>query len=169
MPKPILMQSEENDLRKECATVTVFDAKLRALLDDMWDSMYSTKTGVGLAATQIGVFQRVAVIDVIRSERSHRRLELVNPRIVSSEGEQTGKEGCLSIPGQHWDITRAMWVKVEYQDANGNRLTMATKGLLARAIQHECDHLNGILCITHAKVDPSPGEIEVAAKIARGV
>jgi peptide deformylase len=148
--REILTQDDEfNVLRKPCVSVERFDEELRTLVRDMWDSMYAAR-GVGLAATQIGSSMRVAVIDTIQGENSHRRLVLVNPRIISSEGEQTGEEGCLSMPGLRWPITRAQSVLVEYEDINGICRRLRGRDLLARAIQHECDHLDGVLCNSKA-------------------
>jgi peptide deformylase len=142
----ILTQDDEfNSLRKSCLSVESFDQSLWDLVDDMWDSMYAAR-GVGLAATQIGSSLRVAVIDTAQRSSSHRRLVLVNPRIEAFYGEQVQEEGCLSMPGLRWPIPRAAAVLVNFQGLNGKWLTLRARDLLARAIQHECDHLNGILC-----------------------
>lgn len=151
MVKAILTQKDEfADLRKPCVEVVSFDESLRVLVDDMWDSMYAAR-GVGLAATQIGSPLRVAVIDVLQNENSNRRLVLVNPQITEFDGIQTGEEGCLSMPGLRWEIPRAEWVHVVFQDMRGRKRGRIGRGLLARAIQHECDHLDGILCNSRAK------------------
>lgn len=150
----VLTQDDEfSSLRKPCTLVTEFDESLRRLVNDMWDTMYAA-WGVGLAATQIGSTKRVAVIDVLQSESSNRRLVLVNPRIEEFRGEQTGDEGCLSMPGLHWPITRANLVAFTFQDVSGKFHTMKAKGLFARAVQHECDHLNGVLCNSLATSKP---------------
>lgn len=147
----ILAQDDEFcDLRKPCNPVTSFDENLRSLVDDMWDSMYAAR-GVGLAATQIGATARVAVIDTLQTPKSNRRLVLVNPQITFSGGEQTSEEGCLSMPGLRWPITRAQCVTVEFYDLCGEHQVLTARNLLARAIQHECDHLNGVLCNSLAK------------------
>lgn len=150
MIKPILTQDDEfNGLRAPCISVLNFGDELRALVTDMWDSMYRAH-GVGLAATQIGSSWRVAVIDTLQRENSNRRLVLINPRITYAAGEQTGEEGCLSMPGLRWPITRADVVTVEFQDIAGKPQKLNARGLLARAVQHECDHLDGILCNSRA-------------------
>jgi peptide deformylase len=144
--KQLLTQDGEfSPLRKPGVEVMEFDDSLRKLVADMWDTMYAER-GVGLAASQIGSSLRVAVIDVLQTANSNRRLVMVNPRIESFRGEQTGDEGCLSMPGLRWQITRAAWVDVTYQDLRGLEHRMAARGLFARAVQHECDHLNGVLC-----------------------
>jgi peptide deformylase len=148
--KKILTQDDEfNALRKPCVMVEKFDQTLRELVADMWDSMYAAR-GVGLAATQIGARLRVAVIDTKQTPNSHRHLVLINPTIKAFDGEQTDEEGCLSMPGLRWPITRAAFVLVSFQGLNGQPRILRAKGLLARAVQHECDHLNGVLCNSKA-------------------
>jgi peptide deformylase len=154
----ILTQDEEifrDFLTKPCSVVDDFGPSLKTLVTDMWDSMYAAR-GVGLAATQIGSSLRVAVIDTRQRSGSHREMVLVNPKIDELIGEQTGEEGCLSMPGLRWQITRAAVVWVTFQELNGRRRTMRTQDLLARAIQHECDHLDGVLC--NSKAPPTEGE-----------
>jgi peptide deformylase len=154
--KPILTQDDEfGILRKPCTEVAAFDQALRGLVADMWDSMYAAH-GVGLAATQIGSSLRVAVIDVLQTENSNRRLVLVNPRIAEFRGEQTSDEGCLSMPGLRWPITRAASVIVTFQEIAGRQKTITALGLFARAVQHECDHLDGVLCNSKAIPQPAP-------------
>ncbi len=126
-------------LRKICRSVINFDEKLATLLDDMIDTMYEAN-GVGLAAPQVGILRRVCVIDV-----GDGPIELINPAIISEEGDQIGDEGCLSIPGQSGLVKRPMKVTVKAQDRNGNTFEVSGEGLLARAFCHEIDHLNGIL------------------------
>lgn len=156
MIRPILRQNDQsNSLYEPCETVEKFDEALENLVADMWDTMYAAG-GVGLAATQIGSRFRVAVIDTLQTESSNRRLVLVNPRISESRGDQTGNEGCLSMPGLAWSITRAEWVNVLYQDLRGRTHGRTARGLFARAVQHECDHLDGVLCYSRAK--PMAGE-----------
>jgi peptide deformylase len=148
----ILTQADEfSTLRVPCVPVEVFDGNLRNLVEDMWDTMYAAN-GLGLAATQIGSSLRVAVIDTIRKSSSNRGLVMVNPQINGSEGEQTGPEGCLSMPGLNWSITRARVVSVTFQALNGQKRSIRAKDLLARCVQHECDHLDGILCNSKADV-----------------
>lgn len=149
--KSILKQDAESSsvLNHPCRSVTEFNAELRQLVEDMWDSMYAAR-GMGLAATQIGSDLRVAVIDTPQSVNSHRHLVLINPIIEQVCGEQIGEEGCLSMPGMRWNIPRAMEVVFTYQDLDEKTHTRKARGLFARAVQHECDHLNGVLCNSHA-------------------
>lgn len=115
--------------------------KVKKLLTDMADTMYEAE-GVGLAAPQIGVLKRLIVVDV---GDDHGLIELINPEVVSTEGEQFGPEGCLSIPGFRGDVRRAQTVTVKGLDRNGKRVTYTGTDLLARAFLHEIDHLNGVL------------------------
>jgi peptide deformylase len=135
-------------LEKPAETVTVFDDKLRQLVEDMFESMYAAH-GVGLAAPQIGVSQRLAVIDITFKEDPKAKLVLVNPEIVRTEGKQRGSEGCLSLPEFREEVTRPLRVTVRAQDATGKRFETSGEELLARALMHETDHLNGKLYISH--------------------
>lgn len=135
-------------LTTPAAAVTEFGAALRVLADDMFESMYAAN-GVGLAAPQIGRSLRLTVIDCSAGEDPAQKLILVNPQILHRAGKQTGEEGCLSLPGFRADVTRALEVSVRAQDLDGNWFESAGSELLARAMQHEIDHLNGILFITH--------------------
>jgi peptide deformylase len=136
-------------LENPAETVTEFDtAELHKLLEDMFESMYAAR-GVGLAAPQIGIGKRIAVIDTSAGEDPSRRLVLINPEIVRTEGAQTEEEGCLSIPGFREPVRRARAVTVRAQNAKGEVFEMTGEDLLARAFQHETDHLNGRLYITH--------------------
>lgn len=128
--------------------VTVFDDELRRLLDDMFESMYAAH-GVGLAAPQIGISKRIAVIDVTFKEDPGAKLVLVNPEIIRVEGKQRGQEGCLSIPEFREQVTRAKRVTVRAQDGEGKWFEKTGEDLLARAFLHETDHLNGRLYISH--------------------
>jgi peptide deformylase len=128
--------------------VTLFDAALRDLVADMFESMYAAH-GVGLAAPQIGISKRIAVVDVSFKENPSAKLALVNPEIVHTEGRQRQNEGCLSLPDFREPVTRAQRVTVRAQDANGNWFEHTGEGLLARAFLHETDHLNGKLYISH--------------------
>ncbi len=128
-------------LRKKCREVTEFDEKLWILLDDMADVMYETN-GVGLAAPQVGVLRRVVVIDV---EDKHGKIELINPVITRVSGKQRDQEGCLSYPGKYGMVTRPAKVKVKAFNRYGKPVEYVGTELLARAICHEVDHLNGIL------------------------
>jgi peptide deformylase len=129
-------------LRKKAREVTRFDARLAQLLEDMADTMYRAG-GVGLAGPQVGVLRRVVVIDT--SEDKSGLLELVNPQILSQEGEQIGQEGCLSLPGIAGVVRRPMRVTVRAQDRNGEFFETSGEGLLARAFCHEIAHLRGEL------------------------
>ncbi|MNJ42660.1 Peptide deformylase 1 [compost metagenome] len=127
-----------HQVAKEVKKIT---PNVQKLLTDMADTMYDAE-GVGLAAPQIGILKRMIVIDV---GDDHGLIELINPEIVASEGEQFGPEGCLSIPGYRGDVRRAMEVTVKGLDRNGKEVTYTGTELLARAFQHEIDHLNGVL------------------------
>ncbi|MGI9104376.1 MAG: peptide deformylase [Terriglobales bacterium] len=135
-------------LEKPAEHVTVFDAKLRELLDDMFESMYAAH-GVGLAAPQIGISKRIAVIDITFKEDPNAKLVLVNPEIIRTEGKHTQQEGCLSLPEFRENVTRAQRVTVRAQDGNGKWFETTGEDLLARALLHETDHLNGKLYISH--------------------
>jgi peptide deformylase len=136
-------------LETPAATVTDFDdPELHKLVEDMFESMYAAK-GVGLAATQIGIGKRVAVIDTSTGEDPSAKLVLINPEIIGKEGAQTGEEGCLSIPGFREQVTRSSKVTIKARNAKGEWFEVTGDGLLARAFQHETDHLNGTLYIMH--------------------
>jgi peptide deformylase len=135
-------------LEKPAEPITVFDDELRKLAEDMFDSMYEAH-GVGLAAPQIGISKRIAVIDVTFKENPAEKLVLVNPTIIHTEGKQGGQEGCLSLPEFREKVTRANRVTVHAQDLEGNFFEKTGEGLLARAFLHETDHLNGKLFISH--------------------
>ncbi len=124
--------------------VTAFDDDLRALVEDMFETMYDAE-GVGLAAPQIGVGRRLAVVDVGWAEERSERIVLVNPEVVAREGEQSGPEGCLSVPVLREPLKRAARVTVRAQDLAGAWFERAGEGLLARAFEHEVDHLHGTL------------------------
>src|SRR5215468_9531240 len=135
-------------LEQKAEPVTVFDDELKKLVDDMFESMYAAH-GVGLAAPQIGISKRLAVIDVTFKEDPDAKLVLANPEIIHSEGRQSQSEGCLSIPDFREPLTRANKVTVRAQDINGNWYEKTGEELLARAFLHETDHLNGKLYISH--------------------
>jgi peptide deformylase len=135
-------------LEKKAATITDFDGELRKLADDMFESMYAAH-GVGLAAPQIGISKRIAVIDVTFKEDPDAKIVLVNPEIVHTEGRQTSNEGCLSIPEFREKVTRPMKVTVRAQNLEGKTIEVKGEELLARALLHETDHLNGKLYINH--------------------
>ncbi len=135
-------------LEKQAAPVTVFDEELQKLVDDMFESMYAAH-GVGLAAPQIGISKRLAVIDTTFKEDPNAKLVLANPEIIHSEGRHTQNEGCLSIPEFRESVTRPRKVTVRAQDVKGNFFEKTGEELLARAFLHETDHLNGKLYISH--------------------
>ncbi len=135
-------------LQKSAAAITSFDDELKRLVEDMFESMYAAR-GVGLAAPQIGISKRVAVIDVTFKEDPDAKLVLVNPEIVHKEGRQRGTEGCLSLPEFREEVTRAKTVTVRAQDIDGKFFERTGEELLARALLHETDHLNGRLYISH--------------------
>jgi peptide deformylase len=135
-------------LDKRAEPVTVFDDELRKLVDDMFESMYAAH-GVGLAAPQIGISKRLAVIDVTFKEDPEAKLVLVNPEIVHTEGRHSQNEGCLSIPDFRENVTRPRKVTIRAQDVTGKLYEKTGEELLARAFLHETDHLNGKLYISH--------------------
>jgi len=136
-------------LEEKGATITEFDTpELNKLLDDMFESMYAAR-GVGLAAPQIGIGKRIAVIDITTGEDAAQKIVLINPEIIGTEGSQTGEEGCLSLPTFRETVTRAKKVTVRAQDGKGKTFEMTGEDLLARAFLHETDHLNGKLYINH--------------------
>jgi peptide deformylase len=140
-PNPVLENPAE--------PVTEFDTpELHKLLSDMFESMYAAR-GVGLAAPQIGIGKRIAVIDTSYGQDPSKRLVLINPEIVKVEGVQADEEGCLSIPGFRERVKRGQRVTVRAQDAKGEIFETVGEELLARALQHETDHLYGRLYITH--------------------
>ncbi len=126
-------------LNKKCKEVKVFDERLSILLDDMYDTM-NASDGVGLAAPQVGILKRAVVIDV-----GEGKIELINPELISSSGSQTDQEGCLSVPGVFGEVERPMNVTVKAFDRNGKEFTIDGEGLLARALCHEIEHLDGKL------------------------
>jgi len=135
-------------LETPATAVKVFDGDLEKLVADMFESMY-TAHGVGLAAPQIGISKRLAVIDVTFKEDPEAKLVLVNPEIIHTEGRQSQNEGCLSIPEFREPVTRPRKVTVRAQDLHGNWFEKTGEDLLARALLHETDHLDGKLYISH--------------------
>lgn len=130
-------------LRQETTPLSSVTDAHRRLIDDMFETMYAAR-GIGLAATQVGRTERICVVDV-----ADERYALVNPEIVASEGEQTGEEGCLSIPEIYGDVTRAKHVVVRALDRDGAPFELDATDLLARCVQHEIDHLHGRLFIDY--------------------
>ena len=144
MAKRNIVKLGDDILRKVCRTQLTFDEKLHQILDDMKETMYDAE-GVGLAAPQVGILRRYCIVDV-----GDGLVELINPVITEKSGEQTGEEGCLSIPGKYRPVTRPMKVTVRAQDRNGKTFTITGEGLKARAFCHEIDHLDGIMYIDRA-------------------
>jgi peptide deformylase len=128
-------------LEQTCKPVIKFDKKLAKILDNMYDTMIEFD-GVGLAAPQIGLDARIAIVDI---DDELGTIEMINPVILETSGEQTGPEGCLSFPGLFGEVTRPNFVKIEAFDRKGRKYTLEAEEFLARAIQHEIDHLDGIL------------------------
>ncbi|RXZ77021.1 peptide deformylase [Paenibacillaceae bacterium] len=137
----IIVKDPDPVLRERAKEVTKFNSNLHKLLDDMALTMYDAE-GVGLAAPQVGILKRVIVVDI---GDEHGLIEMVNPEIVEQDGEQLGPEGCLSIPGLNGDVRRAQHVKLKGADRHGNPIEVDASDYLARAFQHEVDHLNGVL------------------------
>lgn len=135
-------------LERPAEPITSFDDELKKLIEDMFESMYAAR-GVGLAAPQIGISKKIAVVDVTFKEDPEAKLVLINPEIIHKEGRQRGSEGCLSLPEFREEVTRALKVTVRAQDANGKFFEHTGEELLARAFLHETDHLNGKLYISH--------------------
>jgi peptide deformylase len=135
-------------LETPAAPVTVFDDELGILVDNMFESMYEAH-GVGLAAPQIGISKRLAVIDVTFKEDPDAKLVLVNPQIIHKEGKQAQSEGCLSVPDFRETVTRAKKITIRAQDVHGKWYEKTGEELLARAFSHEIDHLDGKLYISH--------------------
>jgi len=144
-----ILKYGEPVLEQKSEPVTEFDTpELRQLVADMWETMYAAK-GVGLAAPQIGLKKRISIIDISVGENEADKILIINPEIVSRDGKQTGEEGCLSIPGFREPVSRANKVNVRAQNEKGETIELSGEELLARAFQHEIDHLDGILFINH--------------------
>ena len=137
-----------NVLRQKCALISEIDEDVRCLMTDLFDSMRAAE-GVGLAAPQIGIARRVCVIDVSAQQPDYPPIALINPRIVYNEGTQVSEEGCLSFPDLYGDVKRAESVTVEALNLDGEIFTTKGSGFYARALQHELDHLNGVLFVDH--------------------
>lgn len=157
MGKRKIVTIGDDTLRKVCKRQEKFDLRLGILLKDMAETMYQAE-GVGLAGPQVGILRRVAVVDV--TEDHSGLLELVNPEITEREGTQTGREGCLSVPGRQGVVTRPMKVKVRFQNRKGEWMELETEGFEARAICHELDHLDGTLYVDVMDRELSQEEIE---------
>lgn len=151
MKRPILIHPDPR-LKKVCAPVADLSDDLRVLADDMLETMYAAP-GVGLAAPQIGILQRLIVLDCVKEEDGEPRpLVMFNPQIISASDEtNVYEEGCLSIPDQYAEVTRPKVVEVEWMDRDGNAQREAFDGLWATCVQHEIDHLDGKLFIDYLK------------------
>jgi len=137
-PDPVLAKRGEE--------VTEFDGELATLVEEMFESMYAAQ-GIGLAAPQIAISKRIAVIDVSFKKNPKEKIVLINPEIIEREGKQLEEEGCLSLPEIREKVSRAEWVKIRAQDVTGKTFEMEGTELLGRCMQHEIDHLDGILFI----------------------
>lgn len=149
-----ILPSSEPALHKKCRQVTAFDERLHTLLDDMRETLLEAD-GVGLAAPQVGILKRAVVVDV-----GEGLIEMVNPEIVAAEGEQTGPEGCLSVPGRSGIVVRPERVTVRAQNAQGEPIEVTGEGFLARAFCHEIDHLDGVLYVDKMVREIFPDEEE---------
>ena len=134
-----ILTDKDPALHKVCKPVTAFDAKLHKLLDDMRETLIDSQ-GVGLAAPQIGILRRVVLVDT-----GEEIIELINPEMLETDGEQIGAEGCLSVPGKYGLVKRPYWAKVRAQDRNGDWFEAEGEELIARCFCHEFDHLDGII------------------------
>ena len=134
-----ILNDKDPALHKVCKPVTAFDAKLHKLLDDMRETLIDSN-GVGLAAPQVGILRRVVLVDT-----GEEILELINPEMLETDGEQVGPEGCLSVPGKYGLVKRPYWAKVRAQDRNGDWYEAEGEEIIARCFCHELDHLDGIV------------------------
>lgn len=139
-----ILTEEDPILHKKCHPITAFDVKLHCLLKDMKDTLLESG-GVGLAAPQVGILRRVALV----MNEEEEIIELINPKIIETSGEQNGMEGCLSLPGKYGKVSRPMVVKVEAYDRRGNLIQVEGEGLTARCFCHELEHLEGQLFTAH--------------------
>jgi peptide deformylase len=135
-------------LKQKAKPVEQVDDAVRAIIADMFDSMYAAD-GVGLAAPQIGVLKNIIVLDTTPRQPESKAVAMINPEILSLEGKLTYKEGCLSVPGEAEDVDRAAIVTVRFLDEQGVQQTLRCEGLLAVAVQHETDHLRGVMFVDH--------------------
>ena len=132
-------------LEKKCREIKEVTPRIQELIDDMFDTMYDANGG-GLAAPRVGILKRVVVIDT-----DGTGYVLINPEIIETDGSQTGQEGCLSLPGKYGIVTRPNYVKVRAYDENMEPFELEGEGLLARAICHECEHLEGVMYVEHVE------------------
>ena len=152
--RKIVLQGDDC-LKKVCRQVTDFNARLHTLLDDMTETLIDSG-GVGLAAPQVGILRRLCVV----MNEDDEVIELINPEIIATEGEQTGLEGCLSVPGKYGVVTRPYVVRVRAQDRNGAFFEVEDEALTARCFCHEIEHLDGHLFIEHTDHLLSEEELE---------
>ena len=155
----------ESVLSKKCKEVKEMTPRLETLIEDMLDTMYEAE-GVGLAAPQVGILKRVCVVDTYDEEDENAPYILINPVILSSDGEQTDYEGCLSYPGKVGEVTRGNHVVVRALDINMEPYEVEAEGLLARAFQHEIDHLDGVMYVERVNGDVISNE-ELAERMKR--
>ena len=149
MTKRKIIIEPDNILRKKSETLNQVDNELRGLMDDMLETMYAAP-GIGLAAVQVGVLKRLIVIDISKEKEKKNPIFLINPEIVQkSNNTSVYEEGCLSLPGYFAEIERPAECQIEYINYDGKKKVMGAKGLLATCIQHEVDHLNGVLFIDY--------------------
>ena len=143
-----ILKFPDQDLRTKAQVIETFDTALKALTDDMFETMHSVN-GIGLAATQIGISKRVAVIDI--SQEKNEPFVIINPEIeiLNTSKNEDYDEGCLSVPGFFETISRPSDIKLTYQDLNGEKKEIKPEGLLTKVVQHELDHLNGRLFVDH--------------------
>lgn len=141
-------------LARKAVPVPVVDDRIRALIRDMFETMYAAE-GIGLAATQVGVGKRVVVLDVSPVDETIAPVAVVNPEIVARDGSATAVEGCLSVPGVQGEVCRAETVEVRGMDEQGTPLRIRADGILSRALQHEIDHLDGVLFIDRLSSTPA--------------
>jgi peptide deformylase len=161
MARRNILTKEQPALYKKCRPVTEFNPRLHQLLDDMAETL-AGENGVGLAAPQVGVLRRAAIVletNVPEGEEEYL-IELINPEIIEATGEQNGAEGCLSVPGEYGLVRRPMHVKVRAQDRNGNTFEVEGEGLTARCFCHEIDHLEGIVFTSKCERMLSEEELE---------
>lgn len=156
-----IVTKEEPILYKTCRAVTEFNPRLHQLLDDMADTLIESK-GVGLAAPQVGILKRVCLVieTNVEEDEDEYIIELINPEIIYTEGEQSGAEGCLSVPGEYGIVSRPMFVRVRAQDRDGNFFEVEGEGLTARCFCHEIDHLDGIVFTSKVERMLSKEELE---------
>ena len=145
-------------LRKVCRPVEKFDERLWTLLDDMADTMHEAD-GVGIAGPQVGIMRRLCIVDCYDEDGV---IELINPEIIETSGEQTGAEGCLSVPGEYGIVTRPMYAKVRAQDRYGEWFEVEGEGLTARCFCHEIDHLDGVVFTSKCERILSEDEIRAS-------